>query len=57
MNEQCKTCIHRGVCAYKEHYEEALKLYKDAKNKCDKYPCFKCDIVCIYHRTERGTIK
>lgn len=25
VNEQCKQCIHKDVCAYAEHYEDALK--------------------------------
>ena len=49
MNKQCKFCIHRDVCAYKEHYEDAVKLYEKARNECGKYPWFKCDIVCIQY--------
>ena len=50
MNEQCKFCIHSDVCAYKEHYEDAVKLYEKAKNECGKYPWFKCEIVCVKYR-------
>lgn len=33
-NEQCKDCIHRDVCAYKEHYEDVVKFYeKQEKNQ------------------------
>lgn len=31
MNKQCKSCIHGDVCAYKEHYEDAVELYEKAK--------------------------
>lgn len=50
MNEQCKFCIHSDVCAYREHYEDAMKLYKEARNECSKYPWFKCEIVCVKYR-------
>ena len=46
MNEQCKFCIHSDVCAYKEHYKDAVELYEKAKNECSKYPYFVCDIRC-----------
>lgn len=46
MNEQCKTCIHRDVCAYREHYKDAVELYEKAQNECGKYPWFICDIRC-----------
>lgn len=49
MNNQCKFCIHKDVCAYKEHYEDAVKLYEKARNECGKYPWFKCDIVCVQY--------
>ena len=52
MNEQCKDCIHQAVCAYKEHYEDALELYKKAREECGKYPWFKCNIDCIQYRKE-----
>lgn len=53
MNNQCKYCIHGDVCAYREHYEDAVKLYEKVKHECGKYPWFKCDIVCIqYIKTE-----
>lgn len=52
MNEQCKFCIHRNVCAYREHYEDAVKLYEKAKTECEKYPCFKCKIECDQYRKE-----
>ena len=47
MNEQCKFCIHSAVCAYKEHYEDAVELYEKAKDECSKYPFFVCEIRCI----------
>ena len=28
MNNQCKDCIHKNVCAYREHYEDANELYE-----------------------------
>lgn len=52
MNEQCKDCVHRTVCAYKKHYEDAVELYKKTREECAKYPCFKCDIKCIQYRKE-----
>lgn len=50
MNEQCKFCIHNTVCAYKEHYEDAVKLYEQARKECGKYPWFKCKIECVQYR-------
>ena len=47
MNKQCKFCIHSDVCAYKKYYEDAVKLYENAKNECGKYPYFVCDIRCV----------
>lgn len=47
MNKQCKFCIHNDVCAYKEHYKDAVELYEKAKNECGKYPYFVCDIRCV----------
>jgi hypothetical protein len=35
------------VCAYREHYKDAVELYEKAKNECGKYPFFVCDIRCI----------
>lgn len=52
MNEQCNFCIHNSVCAYKEHYEDAVKLYEKARAECGKYPWFKCKIECIQYRKE-----
>lgn len=49
MNEQCKFCIHNRVCAYKEHYENAVKLYEKAREECGKYPWFKCKIECVQY--------
>ena len=49
MNNQCKFCIHSAVCAYKEHYEDAVKLYENARHVCSKYPWFKCDITCVQY--------
>ena len=50
MNEQCKFCIHADVCAYKEHYEDAVSLYEKARNECRKYPWFKCKIECVKYQ-------
>ena len=50
MNKQCKFCIHTDVCAYKEHYKDAVELYEKAKNECNKYPYFVCDIKCIKYQ-------
>lgn len=52
MNEQCKFCIHNTVCAYKEHYEDAVKLYENARKECSKYPWFRCKIECSQYRKE-----
>ena len=52
MNEQCKFCIHNRVCAYKEHYEDAVNLYKQAITECEKYPWFKFKIECTQYRKE-----
>ena len=49
MNKQCNFCIHRDVCVYREHYEDAVELYEKAKNECGKYPYFVCDIRCVKH--------
>lgn len=52
MNNQCKSCIHNTVCAYKEHYEDAVKLYENARKECSKYPWFKCKIECVQYRKD-----
>lgn len=52
MSEQCKSCIHKSVCAYKPHYEDVVKLYEKAKEECGKYPWFKFKIECIQYRKE-----
>ncbi len=52
MNRQCEFCIHKHVCAYKEHYEDAVKLYEKARNECGKYPWFNCEIVCVQYLKE-----
>ena len=52
MNEQCKFCIHKDVCAYKEHYEDAVKLYEKARIECARYPFFKCNIECVQYRKD-----
>ena len=57
MNDQCKFCMHNSVCAYKEHYEDAVKLYEKAREECEKYPYFKCKIECTQYRNEAGLIK
>jgi hypothetical protein len=51
-NEQCKDCIHRDVCAYKEHYEDVVKLYEKASEEAGKYPWFKFTIYCVKHEVE-----
>lgn len=48
-NEECESCIHAPVCAYKEHYEDAVKLYKAAIDEAGKYPWFKVDIHCVQY--------
>ena len=53
INNQCKYCIHNDICAYREHYEEAVKLYEKAKKECGKYPWFICDIRCIKYLEKR----
>lgn len=52
-NEQCRDCIHRDVCAYKEHYEDAVKLYEDAQKEAGKYPWFKVSIYCVKYNAEK----
>ena len=52
VNEQCKNCIHRDVCAYREHLDDAIALYEDAKKEAGKYPYFKMSFDCIKHKTE-----
>lgn len=47
MNEQCKSCVHKDVCAYKAHYKHAIEIYEKTKNECGEYPYFVCDIRCI----------
>lgn len=50
MNKQCETCTHSVVCAYKEHYEDAVKLYEKARAECAKYPWFMCKIECSQYQ-------
>ena len=50
-SEQCENCIHRDVCAYKEHYEDAMKLYKDAQEEATQYPWFKVSIDCVKYES------
>lgn len=52
MNDQCKFCTHKDVCAYKTHYEDAVKLYEKAREECGKYPWFKCKIECVQYRKD-----
>ena len=52
MNEQCKFCIHNSVCAYKDHYEDAVQLYEKVSAECGKYPWFKCKIECVQYRKD-----
>lgn len=47
INKQCESCIHNEVCIYKEHYKDAIELYRMAKNECEKYPYFVCNITCV----------
>ena len=51
-NCQCADCIHKDVCAYKEHYEDAVKLYEQASKEAGKYPWFNWEINCIKYRTK-----
>lgn len=57
MNNQCKSCIHKSVCAYKEHYEDAVNLYKEAQAEAGKYPWFRVEITCCQYRTDEPTAK
>lgn len=51
MNEQCKLCIHNNVCGYREHYEDAVKLYEKVRTDLSEYPCFRVRIECChYHK-------
>lgn len=52
INRQCESCIHGDVCTYKEHYKDAVDLYETAKNECEKYPYFICDIKCVKYLTK-----
>lgn len=56
MFEQCKFCIHNTVCAYKEHYEDAVELYKKAREESGKYPWFKVKIECEQYRKEENQL-
>ena len=49
MSEQCKTCMHFSVCAYREHYEDVMKLYEKARAECSQYPNFRVRIECCYY--------
>lgn len=49
MKEPCKTCIHNNVCAYKEYYSDAVKLYEKVTEECGKYPWFRCEIKCTQY--------
>lgn len=58
MNKQCEFCIHSSVCAYKEHYEDVVELYENARKECSKYPWFKCNIECVqYHKKDNLRIR
>ena len=57
MNIQCNTCIHKTVCAYKEHYEDVETLYEKAKAECGKYPWFKFKIECVQYHKEEPSIR
>lgn len=50
-NCQCVDCIHKDVCAYKDHYEDAVKLYEQANKEASKYPWFDWTIHCIKYLT------
>ena len=52
MNDQCKYCIHKNVCAYKAHYEDVVELYKKAREECGKYPYFKCSVTCVQYQKD-----
>jgi len=50
MNNQCKSCIHKDVCAYKNHYEDVEKLYQEARKEAGKYPWFQLEIRCVQYQ-------
>lgn len=49
VNKECESCIHNQVCAYKEHYEDVVKLYKASIDEAGKYPWFKLEITCVQY--------
>ncbi len=53
--EQCNSCIHRNVCAYKGHLEEIDSLYEPIVIEAGKYPWFKVDIKCTEYRSAQIT--
>ena len=55
MNDQCKFCNHKNVCAYKNHYDDVIKLYEKAIAECGKYPYFKFKIKCVQYMRDCGT--
>lgn len=56
-NKECESCIHAPVCAYKEHYEDAVKLYEAAIDEAGKYPWFKIDINCVQYESIIRTLQ
>ena len=56
-NEQCTLCIHKDVCAYKDHYYDVEKLYEKIKTECEKYPWFKFKIECVKYSSIKLTIR
>lgn len=49
MNNQCDDCLHKNVCAYRKHYEDAESLYKKIKDECKQYPWFVVRIECTQY--------
>lgn len=48
---QCEKCIHRDVCAYREHFEKMIEAYEKAKRGPDKFSWLKATFECnLYSR-------
>lgn len=54
MSNQCDSCIHRTVCAYRENYEDTKKTYEEV---CGQYSFFKVEIKCVHYREDELTPK
>lgn len=52
MNKQCKDCIHINVCAYKEHYDDVVNMYKAIREESSKYPWFRLELTCVQYLRE-----